>query len=86
MFRLNLICQRMTERGVYLILGRMFTDHGERRLLDSAYELNQVLRDHIGIKDADASHLWPAIVSRHEALFGDTPAAEIQLGPPPADE
>ena len=81
MFRLNLVCQRMSPDGISLLLGRVFTHNGKRRLLDSASELDEVLSGAFGLA-VDTEELWPGVVGRHDALFGDTAIEEIRFGAP----
>lgn len=87
MFRQNLICQRMSESGGWMLLGRVlrqFEPGAPRRLINSESELLAVLADTFGIRMTDVGDLWPRVLARHEALFGDTPVDEIHFGPPPA--
>ncbi len=81
MFRQNLACQRMAPDGISLLIGRVFRQNGERKLLDSASELAAVLEETFDL-DVDCQDLWPGVVERHAALFGDTPVDEIQFGLP----
>ena len=50
-----------------------------KRLLNSAQELTETLSRVFGLTDAENADLWPQVVSRHEALFGDADAEEIRL-------
>lgn len=87
MFRQNLICQRMTDAGGTMLLGRVlrpFEANRPRRLLGSEAELLDLLQGEFGIVAPPLGDLWQRITARHAELFGDTPVEEIQFGPPPA--
>lgn len=77
-FRLNLVCQQMMPDGLKLLLGRVLTIGGQRRLISSATEFGDVLAGEFGLPDAE--DIWPAVVARHAELFGDTPVAAIRFG------
>lgn len=84
MFRQNLICNRLTEDGAHVLVGRVLTNSGPsgtRRLLESEAELVDVLRETFQINPPDITGLWDNVVARHQELFGDTAAEEIKLGP-----
>ena len=70
----NLAVQRMTENGLVTITGRVLarrTAAGtEKRLLDSVDELETALAEEFGIAGVPMGSVWPAIVARHEAVFG----------------
>ena len=70
----NLAVQRMTEDGLVTITGRVLarrTAAGtEKRLLDSVDELETALAEEFGIAGVPMAPAWPAIVARHEAVFG----------------
>jgi len=76
MFRQNLICQRLQPDGIHLLLGRVLvflTEQGsEKTILNSAQELRESLSNVFGLDDPDAPDLWPGVVARHEALFGES--------------
>lgn len=76
LFRQNLICQRLDRDGVYLLLGRVlifFSESGQTKtILNSAQELSDSLLNVFGLSDADTLELWPDVVARHEALFGES--------------
>jgi len=85
MFRQNLVCQRMSVNGGYMLLGRVLTHHAgaePKRLLGSEAELVDVLEGVFGITLPDLTGLWPRVVARHQTLFGDMPVAEVRFGPP----
>jgi N-hydroxyarylamine O-acetyltransferase len=83
MFRQNLVSQRMTDDGVYFLLGRMLTGpDGGRRFVDSEQELIDVLTNVLGITVPVVDGLWQSVVARHEALFGTTAATDIDIGSP----
>ena len=73
MFRQNLICQRPGRNGGYSLLGRVLKPlpDGEKRVIDTAEELYQVLAEHFGLVIEPAPELWPQLVARHEELFAD---------------
>jgi len=79
MFRQNLICQRLQPDGIHLLLGRVLvflTEQGsEKTILNSAQELRESLSNVFGLDDPDAPDLWPGVVARHEALFGESAPA-----------
>jgi N-hydroxyarylamine O-acetyltransferase len=82
----NLICQRLRPDGVYILLGRVLshvTDDGvQRSLLNSAEDLRATLASVFDLHVAEAEDLWPRVVDRHTALFGDADVNEIRFGPP----
>jgi N-hydroxyarylamine O-acetyltransferase len=83
MFRQNLICFRAHAAGSTMLLGRLLVDSTAegttRTLLYSAQELVDTLTRVFGLRDAGNADLWPQVVSRHEALFGDADAEAIRL-------
>jgi N-hydroxyarylamine O-acetyltransferase len=85
-FTQNLICQRLRPDGVHLLLGRVlifFTDQGSKKtVLNSAADFNDTLSDLFDLNDPETADLWPRVLLRHEALFGDSAAEDIQLGNP----
>ncbi len=92
MFRQNLICQRMSEAGGLMLLGRIvrqFDPQAPRRLIGSADELFQVLEQDFGLNlgglEQRFDELWEQVCARHTELFGDTPVNQISFGPPARD-
>ena len=83
MFRQNLICFRAHPAGSTMLLGRLLVDSTAegttRTLLNSAQELVDTLTRVFGLSDAENADLWPQVVSRHDALFGDADAEAIRL-------
>ena len=83
MFRQNLICFRAHPAGSTMLLGRLLVDSTAegttRTLLNSAQELIDTLTRVFGLSDAENADLWPHVVSRHDALFGDADAEAIRL-------
>ncbi len=75
MFRQNLICQRLRPEGIALLLGRvliLFDESGtEKKILDSAEALGETLSSVFGLRDGEMLDVWPDVVARHEALFGE---------------
>jgi N-hydroxyarylamine O-acetyltransferase len=75
-FRQNFICQRLRPDGIHLLLGRVlvfFTETGStKKLLNSASEFSDTLSDLFDLNDIETPDLWPGILTRHDALFGDT--------------
>jgi len=87
MFRQNLICQRMSVNGGHMLLGRVLTHHAgaePERLLRSEAELVDVLESVFGIRVPDVTGVWSRVAARHQTLFGDTPASDVRVGPPPS--
>jgi N-hydroxyarylamine O-acetyltransferase len=74
----NLICQRHTPDGLAILRGRILRNitraGGQDRLLDSSEELVSVLRSEFDLDVPEAASLWPKIVARHAALFGEAEA------------
>lgn len=72
----NLVCQRHTVDGLTILRGRVLRkvrpDGHEEQLLDSADELLATLSKEFGLQVPEAASLWPTIVERHAALFGDS--------------
>jgi N-hydroxyarylamine O-acetyltransferase len=70
----NLAVQRMTENGVVLLTGRVLAHRTQagtkKRLLGSVEELEAALDEEFGIRGVAMAEVWPAIVARHEAVFG----------------
>jgi N-hydroxyarylamine O-acetyltransferase len=71
----NLVCQRHTPDGLTILRGRTLRkirpDGQEEQLLESADELLFVLKNEFGLDVPEAATLWPKIVERHAALFGN---------------
>lgn len=72
-FMLALVCQRFTEAGYEIQLGRIAKtvkpDGTESRLLDTPDELTERLLSVFDLDVPEAVNLWPGIVERHEAVF-----------------
>jgi N-hydroxyarylamine O-acetyltransferase len=85
----NLICQRLGADGVRILLGRVLshlTNSGvQRTLLNSAAQLRETLIEVFDLAIPEVEDLWPQVVARHTALFGDTDVNEIRFGPPEDD-
>jgi len=77
----NLICQRLGNDGVNVLIGRVLTqwtgDSPQRTLLNSPDELQATLGSVFGLHVDDSADLWPRIVARHEALFGEDAANPV---------
>lgn len=77
-FRLNLVALRHTENGLISLVGRKlrrleFGMPKPSRLMNSAEEMETVLRDDFGIRlPTGVRELWPRVCARHEELFGAT--------------
>ena len=76
MFVQNLICFRCRPGGgVDMLLGRVYehlSEHApEKKLLESAAELDALLGSVFGIQEPHIDALWDKVVERHESLFGD---------------
>src|SRR5262249_44067283 len=71
-FVLNLVCFRQREGAVEALRGRVLRhvtpDGASDRLIGSAEELVQVLREVFGLDLPEAATLWPKIYARHEAV------------------
>ena len=70
----NLAVQRMTANGLVAVTGRVLakrtTAGTEKRLLDSVEDLEAALAGEFGIEGVSMAPAWPAVVARHEAVFG----------------
>ncbi|GAB4516379.1 MAG: arylamine N-acetyltransferase [Amphiplicatus sp.] len=70
----NLVAQkRLADRHISLrgrVLKELTAEGARKRMLASADELVQTLRETFGLDEPEAARLWPAICARHEALFG----------------
>ena len=64
----------MTENGLVSVTGRVLakrtTAGTEKRLLDSVEDLEATLAGEFGIEGVSMAPAWPAVVARHEAVFG----------------
>jgi len=80
-FRQNLICMQPDgTRGMKALIGRALALPGEeKRLLESADALCHTLDSVFGLRDPDFRSLWPQVVARHEALFGDGMPDEVSF-------
>jgi N-hydroxyarylamine O-acetyltransferase len=84
--RKNLICMLATETAQKVLIGRVVSGLDsslDRKLIDSEDELVDVLTQEFNIILPDINGLWQSVVAQHEAVFGDTPPDQIQLGPVP---
>lgn len=74
-FVMSLVCQRFTKTGYEVQLGRVartVTPDGiNNRILNSADELIDRLREDFELDVPEVAGLWPKIVERHEQLFAD---------------
>jgi N-hydroxyarylamine O-acetyltransferase len=74
-FVMNLVCQRFVEDGYQIQLGRVakqITPRGTRtRVLNSEGELLERLRLDFDLDVPELGAVWPRIVARHEAMFGE---------------
>lgn len=70
----NLAVQRMTASGQVAVTGRVFAERTpagtEKRLLESAHELEATLAEEFGIRGVSMAEVWPAIIARHEEVLG----------------
>lgn len=73
-FVLNAVVQRHREDALLMLRGRTLrtaTAAGlEDRMVGSADDYVALLREAFGLDLPEAAGLWPAILARHEALFG----------------
>lgn len=53
------------------VLRRTTPEGVEKQLIATPEAFESLLSDHFGIKGVDISRLWPRILARHVALFGD---------------
>ncbi|MBB5518707.1 arylamine N-acetyltransferase family protein [Amphiplicatus metriothermophilus] len=70
----NLVAQkRLADRHISLrgrVLKELTAEGARKRVLETADELVETLRETFGLDEPDAARLWPTICARHEALFG----------------
>ena len=80
-FRKNLICMQPDETGATKVLiGRALSLPGEeKKLLESADDLCDVLDTVFGLRDPEFRSLWPQVVARHTELFGDRIPEEVSF-------
>jgi N-hydroxyarylamine O-acetyltransferase len=73
LFRQNLIClQPDGAGGTKTLIGRVLALPGEeKQILDNADAFCRVLEEVFGLSDPDFESLWPRVVNRHRAIFGD---------------
>ena len=78
-FVLNAEAIRMTGQGSITLLGRVLRRIGpgglHKTLIGSPEELAALLSREFGIQGVDCAAIWPRILARHAALFGDDRAA-----------
>jgi N-hydroxyarylamine O-acetyltransferase len=71
----NTVCLRPTDSGFIVLLGRVLKTVGANgvidKVIDSPEEHRDVLVKMFGLDVPEARTLWPAILQRHRALFGD---------------
>lgn len=74
-FVLTLVAQRRTPRAHVSLRGRVFkrvtSDEKETRLVQSADELVETLKDTFRLDVPEVADLWDRIVRRHVAVFGE---------------
>ena len=70
----NAVCMLPSASGFTMLVGRVLKTIAESgttsRTVNSAEEYGDLLASSFGLELRDAGKLWPAIVRRHEALFG----------------
>jgi N-hydroxyarylamine O-acetyltransferase len=70
----NAVCVRPSATGFTMLVGRVLKtiakDETTNRTVNSAKEYGDLLASMFGLELPEAGALWPAIVRRHEALFG----------------
>lgn len=70
----NAVCARPSVGGFSMLVGRVLKTVSPagtaNRILESAEEYGGILRTVFGLDLPEAMDLWPAILRRHEALFG----------------
>ena len=71
----NLVCQRHTQDGITMLRGRVLrkvtSQTSEERLLENADDLLMTLKTEFDLDVPEAASLWPKILARHAALFGE---------------
>lgn len=78
----NLVCQIMEPEQIICLTGRIMrtkTQYGTNKTLISQPQFENLMVDVFGIVDDDIGNLWPDIVARHEAVFGDTNIENIEF-------
>jgi len=74
-FVLNLVAQRRSPERRAVLRGRVLTIQkpgaAGSTIVESAEELVSLLANEFGLNVPGVADLWPRIVARHEALFGD---------------
>jgi N-hydroxyarylamine O-acetyltransferase len=83
-FLQNLICMRRRADGTDFMLGRVLIEYAPdgskaRRLVESAEAFEKILCERFELEDPELPALWPAVVERHRALFGEAPVDAIPL-------
>lgn len=78
-FKLNFQVMRMTSTGSTVIYGRVLrrtTPEGiEKSLISGPDHLMQLLETEFGLRGIPVAEIWPRILARHAAVFGDPDAA-----------
>jgi N-hydroxyarylamine O-acetyltransferase len=76
----NVICQRYRGGEILQLIGRSYRQirGGEKqdRLIESADEFVQVLRDDFTLDLPEAAGLWPRVLARHEQVMAEAAAAK----------
>ncbi|RWC31433.1 MAG: hypothetical protein EOS27_09615 [Mesorhizobium sp.] len=79
----NLVCQIMGLETVTCLTGRVLRiksiEGASKKLVGSQDELADILDRIFGIRNVDFRLLWPKVVARHDFLFGDKPADQIEV-------
>lgn len=85
LFVQNLICIRTVPgHGATHLIGRVLAKaDAEKEILTDVDAFLDTLENHFGLRDPEFADLWPKLCARHEEMFGDRPASEINLGGPP---
>jgi len=78
----NFVCQIMKPESVTCLTGRVLrekTVNGTTKQLISKDEFEDILYRVFGIHDEEASSIWPKVATRHEELFGEQKAEQIDF-------
>lgn len=76
----NFVCQIMKPESVTCLTGRVLrekTINGTSKQLISEVEFEPVLAEVFGILDEEIPLIWPRVAARHEELFGNQTADQI---------
>lgn len=78
----NFVCQIMKPETVTCLTGRVLrekTAKGTSKKLVSKDDFDEVLYRVFGIQDKEALSIWPKVAARHDELFGEQTADQINF-------